>query len=159
MNEPARHAGDTGRASVLPGDPDRVSGDGDTGHRWAFTVGRNNRDLIKRWVERAHDGYRIEISQPKRTDAQNKLLWPLLTSLSVGLKWHGLALSPEDWKDLLTASFRKEARVVPNLEGNGFVALGMRTSTMGKAEFSDFIEFILAFASREGVTLREKEDA
>lgn len=155
MSAAARHAGDTSRASVLPGDPSRVSGDGDTGHRWAFTVGRNNRDLIKRWVERAHDGYRIEISQPKRTDAQNRALWPLLTSLSVGLKWHGLTLSPEDWKDLLTASFRKEARVVPNLEGNGFVALGMRTSTMSKAEFSDFIEFTLAFASREGVTLRD----
>lgn len=157
MNEPARHAGDTGRAGVLPSDPDRVSGDGDTGHRWAFTVGRNSRDLIKRWVERAHDGYRIEISQPKRTDAQNKLLWPLLTSLSMGLKWHGLALSPEDWKDLLTASYRKEARVVPNLEGNGFVALGMRTSTMSKAEFSDFMEFVFAFASREGVTLGKDE--
>ena len=159
MSAATRHAADVGRAGVLSRDPGRVSGDGDTGHRWAFTVGRNNRELIKRWVERAHDGYRIEISQPKRTEAQNRLLWPLLTSLSLDLKWHGLTLSPEDWKDLLTASFRKEARVVPNLEGNGFVALGMRTSTMSKAEFSDFIEFINAFASREGVTLRQEETA
>ncbi len=159
MSAPTRHAPDTGRAGVLSGDPDRVSGDTDTGHRWAFTVGRNNRDLIKRWVERAHDGYRVEISQPKRTVEQNKLLWLLLTPLSLQLKWHGLTLSPEDWKDLLTASFRKEARVVPNLEGNGFVALGMRTSTMSKAEFSDFIEFIMAFAAREGVTLNQTEAA
>lgn len=151
MSVATRHAPGTGRASVLPGDPDRVSGHGDTGHRWAFVVGRNNRALIRQWVERAHDGYRIEISQPRRTEAQNRLLWPLLTALSVQLKWHGLNLSPEDWKDLLTASFRKEARVVPNLEGNGFVALGMRTSTMSKAEFSDFIEFINAFGAENGV--------
>ena len=66
--------------------------------------------------------------------------------------------SRADWKDLLTASFRKEARVVPNLEGNGFVALGMRTSNMSVPEFSDYLEFIHAFAAREGVDL-SREDA
>ena len=71
--------------------------------RWAFIIGKNNRELIRRWLDRAPDGFRIEIAAPKRTDAQNRLLWPLLTALSVQVKWHGLTLSPEDWKDIMTA--------------------------------------------------------
>lgn len=126
--------------------------------RWAFVIGKNNRELIRRWLDRAPDGYRVEIAEPKRTAAQNRLLWPLLSALSIHVKWHGLTLSPDDWKDVMTAGLKREARMVPNMDGNGFVALGMRTSTMTKAEFSELVELIHAFAAREGVSL-EREDA
>ena len=128
--------------------------------RWSFIIGKNNREMLRRWLDRAPDGFRLEISEPKRTDAQNRLLWPLLTALSTQLKWHGLTLSPEDWKDVMTAGLKREARMVPNMDGNGFVALGMRTSTMTKAEFSELIELLHVFAAREGVDLVQKtEDA
>jgi hypothetical protein len=127
--------------------------------RWAFVIGKNNRELIRRWLDRAPDGYRVEIAEPKRTDAQNRLLWPLLSALSIQVKWHGLTLSPDDWKDVMTAGLKREARMVPNMDGNGFVALGMRTSTMTKAEFGELIELIYAFAAREGVTLEPREQA
>ena len=126
--------------------------------RWSFIVSKNNREMLRRWLDRAPDGFRLEISEPKRTDAQNRLLWPLLTALSTQLKWHGLTLSPEDWKDVMTAGLKREARMVPNMDGNGFVALGMRTSTMTKAEFSELIELIRAFDAREGIEL-EREAA
>jgi hypothetical protein len=127
--------------------------------RWAFVIGKNNRELIRRWLDRAPDGYRVEIAEPKRTDAQNRLLWPLLSALSIQVKWHGLTLSPDDWKDVMTAGLKREARMVPNMDGNGFVALGMRTSTMTKAEFGELIELIHAFAAREGVNLEREEAA
>jgi len=127
--------------------------------RWSFIVSKANKALIHRWLDRAPDGFRVEIAEPKRTDAQNRLLWPLLTALSLQVKWHGLTLSPEDWKDVMTAGLRREARMVPNIDGNGFVALGMRTSTMTKAEFSDLIELIRAFAAREGISLEPIQEA
>lgn len=126
--------------------------------RWSFRVTEYERPRILEWVRRAPVGTRVEIAEPARTDAQNRLLWPLLTTLSVKLKWHGLTLSPEDWKDVMTAGLKREARMVPNMDGNGFVALGMRTSTMTKAEFSELIELIHAFAAREGIEL-EREAA
>jgi len=126
--------------------------------RRAFIIHKSNRAAILQEVQNAPDGYRVEIAERLRTDSQNRAQWPLLSKLASGLTWHGLTLSEDDWKDLLTASFRKEARVVPNLEGNGFVALGMRTSNMSVPEFSDYLEFIHAFAAREGVDL-SREDA
>jgi hypothetical protein len=119
--------------------------------RWSFVLTPAKRELVKRWIDRAPDGFRVEIAEPKRTDAQNRLLWPLLTALSVQLKWHGLTLSPEDWKDVLTAGLKREARMVPNMDGNGFVALGMRTSTMTKAEFGELVELAFAFGAQNGV--------
>jgi hypothetical protein len=127
--------------------------------RWSFIVNKANKALLHRWIDRAPDGFRIEIAEPKRTDAQNRLLWPMLTALSTGLKWHGQTLSPEDWKDLLSAGLKRELRMVPNLDGNGFVSLGARTSTMTKAEFSDLIELIRAFAAREGISLEPMQEA
>ena len=104
-----------------------------------------------------HVGMRVEFAEPKRTEAQNRLLWPLLTALSVQMKWHGLTLSPEDWKDIMTAGLKREARMVPNMDGNGFVALGMRTSTMTKAEFGDLLTLIYAFGAQHAVIFGDEE--
>lgn len=126
--------------------------------RWTFVINRSNRDLIRRWLEKAPDGFRVEISEPKRTDAQNKLLWPILTAISTQVQHFGLRLSPDDWKDLLTARYRRDVRLVPNLDGDGMVALGMRTSNMTKAEFSDFLEAVFAFCAEAGVDTTQLEE-
>ena len=124
--------------------------------RRAFILNKNTRALIRQWIDTAPDGHRVEIAEPVRSDSQNRIMWVYLTALSEQVKWHGQTLSPEDWKDLLTAGLKRELRMVPNLDGNGFVSLGARTSTMTKAEFSDLLELIQAFAAREGVLLEQE---
>lgn len=126
--------------------------------RWTFSVTKAKRALIRQWVERAPEGYVVEIREPKRSNEANALMWVLLTEISRQVKWHGLVLDPTDWKDLLSASLKREVRTVPNVDGNGFVALGMRTSTMTKGEMAEFIELIQAFGAREGVNF-EREAA
>ena len=66
------------------------------------------------------------------------------------MDWYGQKLSSEDWKDVLSASLRK-ARVVPGIDPGTFVPLGMRTSDMSKAEFSDLLALVDAFAAERGV--------
>jgi len=51
---------------------------------------------------------------------------------------------------MFTASLKK-SRVMPNLDNTGFMILGQRTSKMGKREFSDLLELILAFGAGRGV--------
>jgi hypothetical protein len=126
--------------------------------RWSFVISQGNRAMLRKWLDKAPPGFRLEISEPKRSSEANALMWVLLTEISRQVKWHGLTLSPEDWKDLLSAGLKREIRTVPNIDGNGFVALGMRTSTMTKAEMADFISLIEAFGAREGVTF-EREAA
>jgi hypothetical protein len=111
----------------------------------------------------APEGWRVTIEPPKRTLDQNSLLWPLLTAFSEQLEWpvNGsmTKLEPGEWKDILSAAYRKEsARVALGLNG-GMVLLGLRTSRMGKREFSEFVEFVLATAADRGVVTERDEVA
>lgn len=104
-------------------------------------------------VRNAPAGYVIEIKEPSRSLDQNALLWPLLTCLSEQVDWYGQPLTPDEWKDVMTAGLRKQ-KAVPGIDG-GFVMVGSRTSKMSKAEFSDLVELIYAFGAERGVRFEQ----
>lgn len=112
------------------------------------------RQKAARWAAELPPGTRVEFRAPKRSLPQNDLLWSRLTEVAAKVEWHGQKLSPTDWKDMFTASLRK-ARVVPNLEGDGFVLLGLRTSEMTKEEMTNLLDLIDAFAAERGVAFNE----
>jgi hypothetical protein len=59
----------------------------------------------------------------------------------------------------LTAAFQgSHVRLAMGLSG-GVVMLGLRTSKMGKRQFSDFLEFLHATAVDRGVSVYEDEQA
>ena len=96
----------------------------------------------------------LEARRSTRTTEQNSMLWSILTDLSKQLPWpvdgvSGL-LTPEEWKDILTAGLRKEQRVAAGIDG-GWVMLGQRTSKMTKAELSDLMELAWAFGARHDI--------
>lgn len=105
-------------------------------------------------LQDAPDGFMVQISEPTRTGEQNSRLWASLSEVSRQVDWYGKKLDPESWKHLFTSSLKK-LEVVPNLEGNGFVALGLSTSKMTKKELSDLLELIYAFGSERGVIFKE----
>jgi hypothetical protein len=55
------------------------------------------------------------------------------------------------------AALNQELRLVPNIHGNGFVQLGRSSSKLSKAEMSELMELIEAFAAQHGVDLRNEE--
>lgn len=92
-----------------------------------------------------------------RSEAQNRLMWPILTCFSKQCRWRVndemLYLSPDDWKEILTAAFKGElVRVADGLYG-GKVLLGQRTSKFSKKQFAEWIEFLYATAALRGVQL------
>ena len=95
----------------------------------------------------------LEIKKETRSSEQNRLMWAALTDISRQVEWHGQKLSPEDWKNLITASLKKQ-RIVPGIDG-GFVALGASTSKMSVAEMTEVIECALAFGALHGVEFSE----
>lgn len=92
----------------------------------------------------------LMLGREGRSTDQNSRLWATLSDVSQQVVWHGEKLSPEDWKHVFTAALEKQ-RIVPNIEGNGFVMCGMSTSKMSKAKFSDLLEIINAFGAEQGV--------
>lgn len=119
----------------------------------AVIILRTDADRVKAadWIRRAKDMSRIEFKGPARSLDQNALMWELLTQVAEQITWHGLKLTAEDYKDLLSASLRRELRTVPNMTGDGFVVLGRRTSDMSVAELGELVDLIMAFGAMNGV--------
>lgn len=110
-------------------------------------------------VAEAPEGWRVKVEPPSRNLEQNALLWVLLTAFAEQLQWpvngQMTRLAAEDWKDLLTAAYKRETtRVAMGLDG-GMVMLGMRTSRMTKPQFAEFLEFVMSVAADRGVEIEE----
>lgn len=123
----------------------------------ALVVIRNDADRVKAssWCSKSPAGTQIEFRRNKRTLAQNNLMWSLLTQVADHIVWYGVKLSPQDWKDVMTASLRK-ARVVPGIDPGSFVVLGLHTSGMDKDEMQLLLALISAFGAEHGVVFREE---
>jgi hypothetical protein len=104
-------------------------------------------------VVAAEPGHVMTLAEPRRTNAQNDLLWELLTQVSQA-KPMGRDHSPEIWKCIFMdalpdAAFK--ARWVPSLDGESVVNTGHRSSKLTKAQMSDLIESINAFIAENGI--------
>jgi sulfite reductase beta subunit-like hemoprotein len=100
----------------------------------------------------------VTVRPETRSLEQNARMWAMLTEISEQVEWHGKKLTPQDWKHVFSASL-KRLDVVPNLDGTGFVALGMSTSKMTKAEMSDMQTLMEAFGAEHGVKFSAQEPA
>ena len=107
-------------------------------------------------VREAPAGFAVTIAEPKRNLEQNARMWAMLSDVAQQVEWYGKRLTAEDWKHVFTASLRK-LEVVPNLDGTGFVALGMSTSRMSVREMRDLIELMFAFGAERDVEWSDPE--
>lgn len=115
------------------------------------------REFVASYVlEAAPDGIWIEFKPDRRSAAQNARLWAMLEDIAQQVEWCGKKLTSYDWKDVLSASLRN-TRVVPTIDGDGFVPLGMRTSSMTRKEFAALMELAEAFGAERGVVFRAPE--
>ncbi len=122
--------------------------------------GNIDRERAAKWARQAPFGTRIEFKAVKRSLEQNSKLWAMLTDVAAQLAWHGKRLTPDDWKLVFLDSMTRELRIVPNIDGTGFVNLGRSSSDLSRAEMSDLIEIITAFGAKHGVKFHdEAEDA
>jgi hypothetical protein len=118
-----------------------------------------DRQRAATWCSKAPAGTRVEFKAKKRTIPQNDRMWAMLTDVARQLPWHGVRLSPEDWKLIFLDALKRELRMVPNLEGTGFVALGRSSSDLSKDEMSQLIELIHAFGAEHGIQFADDAEA
>ena len=117
------------------------------------------RQRVANWAMKAPVNTRVEFKAPKRSLPQNDRMWSMLTEVAQQLPWHGIKLAADDWKLIFLDAMKREVRMVPNIDGNGFVNLGRSSSDLGKDEMSDLMELIAAFGAQHGVTFNEPAEA
>lgn len=132
--------------------------------RWQHVINsQHDRRKAADWCMRAPTGMRIEFKEAKRSPAQNDRMWAMLTDVSQQVEWHGVRLSPEDWKlvflDALRREIGTELRLVPNLDGNGFVNVGTSSSDLSKDEMTMLIDLIGKFGAGHDVKFQDEARA
>ena len=114
-----------------------------------------DRERAQRWINQAPAGTRIEYKAPRRTLPQNDRMWACLTDVATQLLWHGQKLTPDDWKLVFLDALKREVRIVPNLDGKGFVNLGRSSSDLTKEEMADLMTLIEQFGANHGVIFHD----
>ncbi len=114
-----------------------------------------DRDRAVKWSRQLPSGTRVEYKAPRRSLDQNSKMWVMLTEFSVQLPWHGIKLSPNDWKMVFLDALKRELRMVPSIDGSGFVNLG-RSSDLTKSEMADLITLMEAFGAEHNVVFNDQ---
>jgi hypothetical protein len=109
-----------------------------------------------RWIAKAPDDYCVRFGKTTRTDKQNRKLWPMLQDIQQQVP--GMATySTEDIKNRFMNALGVEMRFLPVLEGEGSFPVGMKSSTLTKAQFAGLLELLYAFGAKHEVKWTDPE--
>jgi len=99
---------------------------------------------------------RLEIKKATRSTNQNDMFHVLIDKVTKEMKAAGSDWDAECWKRLLIDAWandtgRKIGRVVPSLDGQRVVQLGVQSHKFTKEEGSEFIEWLLCWMADKGI--------
>jgi hypothetical protein len=127
------------------------------------------RQYAKAQCDLAPDGCMATFDyEPKRNSLQNEKMHAMIADIAKQCKFIEQKWEAEEWKRLLIDAFvrvmRNEAKekgepdpfdgsgkVVPALEGEGFVQLGIQSRNFSKKMAANFIEYLFAWGSWNNV--------
>ena len=113
-------------------------------------------------LESAPDGWRVEFSEPKKSREQEDRYHAMIGDIASQCQFFGKRWHKDDVKRILVDAFAKamrdagtplhhDGRVVPSLDGERVVQLGIQTSDFWVREASEFIEYLFAWGSENNV--------
>lgn len=117
-----------------------------------------DREKVARWALGVPFGTRVEFKEVKRSLHQNDRMWAMLTDIAQQVTHHGVRLTTEDWKLVFLDALKREMRIVPNLDGTGFVNLSKSSSDLSKSEMTDLIELMFAFGTKHDVVFHDQKE-
>lgn len=116
----------------------------------------------KRRIDESPVGHIMRLEEPKKKREQEERYHAMIGDIArqcefMGAKWHS-----EDWKRLLIDAFAKamreagtplhhDGRIVPSLDGKRVVQLGIQSRNFRIKEAANFIEYLFAYGSENGV--------
>ena len=99
---------------------------------------------------------RLEIKQSRRSTEQNDMFHSIIAQISQKMGEAGSTWTADDWKRLLIDQWahetgRKIGKVAPSLDGERIVQLGLQSHKFTVEDSSEFIEFLIAWATNKGI--------
>jgi hypothetical protein len=103
---------------------------------------------------------RMEIKAESKSRDQEEKYHAMLGEIATQAEHLGAKWSTEDWKRLLVDLFAKETglqggKIIPSLDGQGIVQLGLQTRNFTKEQAMEFITFLEAWGASNGIFFKE----
>jgi hypothetical protein len=100
----------------------------------------------------------VEATTVTRTLDQNALFHAICGDIATQKKWAGVWIDTEGWKRLFVDAWARhegkvQARIVPSLDGQSVVNLGIQTRKLRIADMADLIEFATAYCVENEIVL------
>lgn len=111
------------------------------------------RERAKAAVQDAPEGWRVRITEARRSTEQSDKLHAMIGDIAKQKQWNNESLTVEEWKRLFSAAVFKE-KMLPGLNG-GIVIVPKFTREMNKADMSELIEFVYAWGAEHAITWSE----
>lgn len=116
---------------------------------------RDTRKAVALIVESLPLGTRVEIGEETRTQRQNRAIHGLIGQIMKQRPVHrGIEMTMEAYKAVFMHGLGRELEMIPSLDGRSMVPLGLSTSALSVTDFNQLVEFTLAWAAQEGLTIR-----
>jgi hypothetical protein len=117
-------------------------------------------------VMNAPEGYVCRIELPSKSRLQEEKYHAMIGDIAKCIPFMGKLIHRDDMKRLLVDSFAKvmrdagtplhhDGRVVPSLDGERVVQLGIQTKDFRVREASEFVEYLYSFGREHGVKWSE----
>jgi hypothetical protein len=102
---------------------------------------------------------RMEIKAESKSRDQEEKYHAMLGEIATQAQHLGAKWSTEDWKRLLVDLFAKETglqggKIIPSLDGQGIVQLGLQTRNFTKEQAMEFITFLEAWGASNGIIFK-----
>lgn len=125
-----------------------------------FLVGEAQKQFAKQCIAHTPFGYMVTIQPQIKKREQEEKYHSLIGDISKQCKFMNIKFSREDWKRMLIDAFARVkseegnplkgyGRIVPSLDGAGFVQLGIQSRDFSKSIASEFIEHLYAWGSQQ----------
>lgn len=117
-------------------------------------------------VANAPEGYVVTVEEPTKKRAQEEKYHAMVGDIADQCEFMGRRWDRETWKRLLVDAFARVMRetgtplhhdgaVIPSLDGQGFVQLGIQTRKFYVKEAAAFTDYLYAFGNERGVRWTE----
>ena len=101
----------------------------------------------------------LEINPASKSRPQEEKYHAIIGEIAKQAQHMGATWDAETWKRLLVDKYCREiglnSQIMANLDNNAIIQLGIQTRKFTKEQASEFVEFLLAWSTENGVTINE----
>jgi hypothetical protein len=105
-------------------------------------------------VKNARQGWVVRIEPPNRTSAQNSFYWATLAAISEQIRPKGQTHDQDVWHHYFKARFLPGRMI--ELPNGQVIESEPTTTGLTKAQFSDYVEQVLAWATNHGLQMTDE---